>query len=89
MTLIQSDSIDSAEREKFEEHVSAAQKLRHANIAKVLDLGREGDDYVYVSERLAGETQASWVRSHGPMAADATLRVGEQIAIVKALPFAV
>src|ERR1700757_4068418 len=82
VTLIQSDSIDSAEREKFEEHVSSAQKLRHVNIAKVLDFGREGDDYVYVSERLAGETLASWVRSHGPMPADAALRVGEQIVSV-------
>jgi hypothetical protein len=82
VTLIPAKSIDSAERQEFEEHVSAAQKLRHANIAKVLDFGREGDDYVYVSERLAGETLASWVRSHGPMAADAALRVGEQIVSV-------
>jgi hypothetical protein len=82
VTLIPAKSIDPAERQEFEEHVSAAQKLRHANIAKVLDFGREGDDYVYVSERLAGETLASWVRSHGPMAADATLRVGEQIVSV-------
>jgi Protein kinase domain len=79
VTLIPTESIDSSEREQFEEQVSAAQKLRHVNIAKVLDFGREGDDYVYVSERLAGETLASWVRSHGPMPADATLRVGEQI----------
>ena len=79
VTLIHTESIDSSEREQFEEQVSAAQKLRHVNIAKVLDFGREGDDYVYVSERLAGETLASWVRSHGPMPADATLRVGEQI----------
>lgn len=82
VTLIPADSIDSAERERFEEHVSAAQKLRHVNIAKVLDFGREGDDYVYVSERLAGETLGSWVRSHGPMPADAALRVGEQIVSV-------
>src|SRR6266700_1843070 len=80
--LITAESIDPAEREGFEEHVSAAQKLRHVNIAKVLDFGREGDDYVYVSERLAGETLASWVRSHGPMPADAALRVGEQIVSV-------
>jgi hypothetical protein len=80
--LITAKSIDPAEREGFEEHVSAAQKLRHVNIAKVLDFGREGDDYVYVSERLAGETLASWVRSHGPMPADAALRVGEQIVSV-------
>jgi hypothetical protein len=82
VTLIPAASIDPAEREGFEEHISSAQKLRHANIAKVLDFGREGDDYVYVSERLAGETLASWVRSHGPMPADAALRVGEQIVSV-------
>ena len=82
VTLITAESIDPAEREGFEEHVLAAQKLRHVNIAKVLDFGREGDDYVYVSECLAGETLASWVRSHGPMPADAALRVGEQIVSV-------
>ena len=82
VTLIPVESIYPAEREAFEEHVSAAQKLRHVNIAKALDFGREGDDYVYVSERLAGETLASWVRSHGPMPADAALRVGEQIVSV-------
>jgi serine/threonine protein kinase len=82
VTLIPTDSIDPAEREQFEENVSSAQKLRHANIAKVLDFGREGDDYVYVSDRLAGETLASWVRSHGPMPPDAALRVGEQIVSV-------
>jgi serine/threonine protein kinase len=82
VTLIPTESIDPAKREQFEDNVSVAQKLRHANIAKVLDFGREGDDYVYVSERLAGETLASWVRSHGPMPADAALRVGEQIVSV-------
>jgi hypothetical protein len=82
VTLITAEGIDPTEREGFEEHVLAAQKLRHVNIAKVLDFGREGDDYVYVSERLAGETLASWVRSHGPMPADAALRVGEQIVSV-------
>jgi hypothetical protein len=82
VTLIPATSIDPAEREGFEEHISSAQKLQHVNIASVRDFGREGDDYVYVSERLAGETLASWVRSHGPMPADAALRVGEQIVSV-------
>jgi Protein kinase domain len=82
ITLIPTDSIDPAEREGFEEHVSSAQKLHHVNIAKVFDFGREGDDYVYVSEQLAGETLASWVRSHGPMPPDAALRVGEQVVSV-------
>jgi len=82
VTLIPGESIDPTELERFEERVSAAQKLHHANIAKVLDFGRECDDFVYVSEQLAGETLASWVRSHGPMPADAALRVGEQIVSV-------
>ena len=82
VTLIPAESIDPTEREGFEEHVSSAQKLRHVNIAKVRDFGREGDDYVYVSERLAGESLGSWVRSHGPMPSDAALRVGEQIVSV-------
>ena len=82
VTLIPVESIDPGAREGFEEHISSAQKLRHVNAMKVLDFGREGDDYVYVSERLAGETLASWVRSHGPMPADAALRVGEQIVSV-------
>src|SRR5215211_4231954 len=82
VTLISVQSIDPAEREAFEEQVSSAQKLHHVNITKVLDFGREGDDYVYVSERLGGETLASWVRSHGSMPADAALRVGEQIVSV-------
>ena len=82
VTLIPTGSINSSERQQFEEDAFAAQKLRHANIAKVLDFGRDDDDYVYVSERLAGETLASWVRSHGSMPADAALRVGEQIVSV-------
>jgi Protein kinase domain len=82
VTLIPADSIDPTEREGFEERLSSAQKLHHANIAKILDFGRDGDDYVYVSERLGGETLASWVRSHGSMPADAALRVGEQIVSV-------
>ena len=82
VTLIPAESIDPSKQEQFEEYLSVAQKLRHANIAKVLDFGREGDDYAYVSERLPGETLSSWVRTHGPMAADATLRIGEQVVSV-------
>jgi serine/threonine protein kinase len=82
VTLIPVESIGSNAREKFEEQASAMQKLRHVNIAKVLDFGREGDDYVYVSEHLPGESLATWVQNHGPMAADAALRIAEQIVSV-------
>jgi pyruvate/2-oxoglutarate dehydrogenase complex dihydrolipoamide acyltransferase (E2) component len=82
LTLVPVESIDSAVREQFEEQARAVQRLRHVNIAKVFDFGREGEDYVYASERLPGDTLAAWVAQHGPMPADATLRVAEQIVSV-------
>jgi serine/threonine protein kinase len=82
VTLVPVEGIDPAVREQFEEQARAVQRLRHVNIAKVFDFGREGEDYVYVSERLPGETLAAWVAQHGPMPADATLRVAEQIVSV-------
>jgi pyruvate/2-oxoglutarate dehydrogenase complex dihydrolipoamide acyltransferase (E2) component len=82
LTLVPVESIDPAVREQFEEQARAVQRLRHVNIAKVFDFGREGEDYVYASERLPGETLAAWVAQHGPMPADTTLRVAEQIVSV-------
>ena len=82
LTLVPVESIDPALREQFEELARAVQRLRHVNIAKVFDFGREGENYVYVSERPIGETLAAWVAQHGPMPPDATLRVAEQIVSV-------
>src|SRR5262245_53764776 len=82
LTLVPTDSVDPALREQFEEQARAVQRLRHVNIAKVFDFGREGGNYVYVSERLPGESLAAWVAQHGPMGADATLRVAEQVVSV-------
>src|ERR1700745_2946072 len=82
LTVVPVESIDPAVREQFEEQARAVERLRHVNIAKVFDFGREGGNYVYVSERLPGETLATWVAQHGPMPADATLRVAGQIVSV-------
>jgi len=82
LTVVPVESIDPSVREQFEEQARAVERLRHVNIAKVFDFGREGGNYVYVSERLPGETLATWVAQHGPMPADATLRVAEQIVSV-------
>jgi serine/threonine protein kinase len=82
LTLIPIASIDPATREQFEEQARAAQKVRHINIAKVVDIGHDQDHFVYVSELLQGEPLASWVEEHGPMPADAVLRVAEQIVSV-------
>jgi serine/threonine protein kinase len=82
VTLVPTESIGPAVQERFEEQARAIERLRHVNIAKVFDFGREGGNYVYVSERLPGETLAAWVTQHGPMPADAALRVAEQIVSV-------
>ncbi len=80
LKLIPLDSIDPAARGRFEDQISTAQKLRHVNIAKVFDFGREGSDFVYVSEHLPGEMLAAWVRSHGPMRADAAFLPSDRMA---------
>ena len=82
LKLIPLEGIDPGVQEQLEEQARAAQMLRHVNIAKVFDFGREGGDFVCVSEHLPGETLAAWVAAHGPMPADAALRVAEQIVSV-------
>ena len=82
LKLIPLESINPGVRERLEEQARAAQMLRHVNIAKVFDFGREGGNLVCVSEHLPGETLAAWVAAHGPMPADAALRVAEQIVSV-------
>ena len=82
LKLIPLESIDSGLRDKLDEQGRAAQMLHHVNVAKVYDFGREGGDFVCVSEHLPGETLAAWVAAHGPMPADAALRVAEQIVSV-------
>src|SRR5262245_15655156 len=82
VTLVPVESIDANDRDQFEEQARIVERLRHVNIAKVFDFGREGENYVYVSERPQGETAVTWVSQHGPMPADAVLRVAEQIVSV-------
>src|SRR6058998_1083468 len=82
LKLIPLESIAPDVRRRMEEQARAAQQLRHVNIAKVFDFGREGGDLVCISEHLPGETLAAWVAAHGPMPADAALRVAEQIVSV-------
>lgn len=82
LKLIPLESIDSGVRDKLDEQGRTAQMLHHVNVAKVYDFGREGSDFVCVSEHLPGETLAAWVAAHGPMPADAALRVAEQVVSV-------
>ena len=82
LKLISLQNIDPDIPGQLEAQARAAQNLRHVNIAKVVDFGREGGDLVCISEHLPGETLAAWVAAHGPMPADAALRVAEQIVSV-------
>ena len=79
LKLIPITRIDPTTREQFEQDARAAERIKHVNIAKVFDFGHEEDHFVYVSELLQGQPLASWVEQHGPMPADAVLRVAEQI----------
>src|SRR5438094_1318832 len=79
LKLIPIANIDEELQKQFEEQARPAQQLHHANIAKVLDFGKEGGQFVYVSEYLEGETVDSWVEEHGSMPPDAVLRVAAQV----------
>src|SRR5213592_1091783 len=72
-------SIDEVDRVRFEESARMAQKLDDSNIARVFDVGIEDDHLVFVTEYLEGETAKAWIDAHGPMPADAVLRIGHQV----------
>src|SRR5437016_4534774 len=80
LKLIPIANIDPEIQKQFEEQARPAQQLHHANIAKVLDFGKEAGQFVYVSEYLEGETVDSLIEEHGPMPHDAVLRVAAQVA---------
>ena len=79
MQLIPLTSIDEVDRVRFEESARMAQKLDDSNIARVFDVGIEDDHLVFVTEYLEGETAKAWIDAHGPMPADAVLRIGLQV----------
>src|SRR5207248_10181319 len=45
----------------------------------VFDVGIKDDHLVFVTEYLEGETAEAWIDEHGPMPADAVLRIGLQV----------
>ena len=79
MQLIPLASVSEGERVRFEESARVARKLDHDSIAKVFDTGAEDDHLVFVSEYVEGESAEEWIDEHGPMPADAVLRIGFQV----------
>src|SRR5438046_9979127 len=79
MQLIPLANSDEVDRVRFEESARMAQKLDDSNIARVFDVGIEDDHLVFATEYLEGETAKAWIDAHGPMPADAVLRIGHQV----------
>lgn len=79
LKIVPMDSVQPDLREEFEERARAAQRVDHLNVARVLAFIVDAGDYVLVSEYPAGDTIASWVSAHGPLTADAALRVALQV----------
>jgi serine/threonine protein kinase len=80
MQLIPVASLSEGERVRFEESARTAQKVDHANIARVFDVDIKDEHLVFVSEYVEGETADEWIDEHGPMPPDAVLRIGFQVA---------
>jgi serine/threonine protein kinase len=80
MQLIPLASLSEGERVRLEESAQAARKLDHDNITKIFDVGDEDNHLVIVSEYVEGESAEEWIDEHGPMPADAVLRIGFQVA---------
>ena len=79
LQLVPLASIDPAALEQFQEQARSAQKLDHINVAKLFAVGVEHEYIALVSEYVEGETTDSWIVAHGPMTADAVLRIGIQV----------
>lgn len=79
LQLIPRAMVDQIIGEQFEERIQRVAKLDHVNIARVFRIERDDDYLGLVSEHVEGETAESWVVTHGPMPAEAVLRVALQV----------
>jgi serine/threonine protein kinase len=80
MRLIPLANIDQAERLRFAEAARKVQKLDRDNLIRVFDVGVKHDHFAFVSEYVEGEAADCWIHAHGPMPADAVLRIALQVA---------
>ena len=78
MQLIPLATLSEGDRVRFEQSAQAARQLDHDNLVRVFDVGAQDDHLVFVSEHVEGESAEDWIDEHGPMPADAVLRIGFQ-----------
>ena len=79
VNLIRSEMLSPATLEEIAADAPKAHELNHPNIARVHDIGIDGEHIVYVREFLEGSTLQEWVTSHGPLPVGAVLRIASQV----------
>lgn len=77
--LVRSEMVGPGALEQLEGDAPKAHQLVHPNIARVHDVGLDGEHVVYVREYLEGSTLQEWVQSHGPLPLGAVLRIASQV----------
>ena len=71
---------DESMRLRFLREARAAARLRHANVASVLHLGRIGSSYFYAMEFVEGETLESLIKRSGRLEVKLALEIATQVA---------
>ena len=60
---------------KFVAEARAAAKLQHPNVVQVFDVDNDGETYFYAMELMHDGSLEGWLKQHGAMPVDRTLRV--------------
>src|SRR3984957_1314263 len=71
---------DESMRLRFLREARAAARLRHANVASVLHLGRIGSSYFYAMEFVEGETLERLIKRSGRLETKLALEIATQFA---------
>src|SRR5580700_11290342 len=71
---------DESMRLRFLREARAAARLRHANVASVLHLGRIGSSYFYAMEFVDGETLENLIKRSGRLDVKLALEIATQVA---------
>jgi serine/threonine protein kinase len=66
-------------RANFLREARAIAALRHPNVAPVLHLGVEGDNYFYATEFIDGETLDAFIKRQGPLGVTEALEITLQV----------
>ena len=71
---------DESARLRFLREARAAARVRHANVASVLHLGRTGQHYFYAMEFVEGETLENLIKRSGRLEVKLALEIATQVA---------